>query len=170
MASRGLILERSSLVSIYFACTLYSLKKRSLLVTYCFTSVSCSPCLTFAACGCVRFLIIWVPCPSHRGLEAGEMVQPSAGPADSGGDAATSYQRANPTTPPTDRLLLWVISWVNRSPRLICLQQSGSPGGHPEGPSLKSGKSSIGGCLPEAGPWWWIQGHPSGRFLCIWCG
>ena len=27
------------------------------------------------------------------------MVQPSAGPADPGGDAAVSYQRANPTTP-----------------------------------------------------------------------
>ena len=28
------------------------------------------------------------------------MVQPSAGPADPGGDAAASYQRTNPTTPP----------------------------------------------------------------------
>ena len=40
------------------------------------------------------------------------MVQPSTGPADLGGDAAASYQRANPTTPSTDCLPLWAISWV----------------------------------------------------------
>ena len=79
------------------------------------------------------------------------MVQPSTGPADPGGDAAVSYQRANPTTPSTDRLLLWAISWVNRPPRLICLWQSGLPRGRPEGPSLEGGKSSIGGRLPEVG-------------------
>ena len=44
------------------------------------------------------------------------MVQPSTGPADPGGDAAVSYQRANPTTPSTDHLLLWAISWVNYPP------------------------------------------------------
>ena len=115
-------------------------------------------------CGSRSF---WVSCPSHRGLETCEMVQPSTGPADPGGDAAASYQRANPTTPSTDRLLLWAVSWVNHTLRPICLWQSGSPGGCPEGPLLESGKSSIGGRLPEAGPWWWIQGHPSGRFVCI---
>ena len=49
------------------------------------------------------------------------MVQPLTGPADPGGDAPASYQRANPTAPSTDRLLLWAISWVNRPPRPICL-------------------------------------------------
>ena len=63
----------------------------------------------------------WVSCPSHRGLETREMVQPLTGPADPGGDAAVSYQRANPTTPSTDRLLLRAISWVNHTPRPICL-------------------------------------------------
>ena len=113
-------------------------------------------------CGSGSF---WVSCPSHRGLETCEMVQPSTGPADPRGDAAVSDQRANPTTPSTDRLLLWAISWVNRTPRPICLKQSVSPGGRPEGPSLTSRKSSIGSCRPEAGPWWLIQGHPSGRFV-----
>ena len=68
-------------------------------------------------CGSQSF---WVSCHSHRGLETCEMVQPSTGPADPGGDAAVSNQRANPTTPSTDRLLLWAISWVNRTPRPIC--------------------------------------------------
>ena len=118
-------------------------------------------------CGSQSF---WISCPSHRGLEACEMVQPSTGPADPGGDAAASHQRANPTTPSTDRLLLWAVSWTNCTPRLICLYQSGSPVGHPKGPSLEGRKSSIGSCLPEAGLWWWIQGHPSGRFIWIWQG
>ena len=43
------------------------------------------------------------------------MVLPLTGPAGPGGDAAASYQQANPTTPSTDRLLLWAISWVNRT-------------------------------------------------------
>ena len=64
-------------------------------------------------CGSRSF---WVSCPFHRGLETHEMVQPSTGPADPGGDAAVSYQWANPTTPSTDRLLLWAISWVNHPP------------------------------------------------------
>ena len=33
----------------------------------------------------------WVSCPSHRGLETREMVQPLTGPADLGEDAAVSY-------------------------------------------------------------------------------
>ena len=44
------------------------------------------------------------------------MVQPSTGPADPGGDAAASYQWANPTTPSTDRLLLRAVCWVNCTP------------------------------------------------------
>ena len=98
------------------------------------------------------------------------MVQPLTGPADPGGDAAASHQRANPTTLTTIRLLLWGFSWGNRQPRRIGLQQSYSPRGRPEGPSLESGKSSTGGCLPEARPWWWIQGHPPGRFIHVWWG
>ena len=65
-------------------------------------------------CGSRSF---WVSCPSHRRLETREMVQPSTGPADPGGDAAVSYQQANPTTPSTDCLLLWAISWVNHPPK-----------------------------------------------------
>ena len=45
----------------------------------------------------------WVSCPYDRRLETREMVQPSTGPAGPGGDAAASYQRANPTTLSTDR-------------------------------------------------------------------
>ena len=48
----------------------------------------------------------WISCPSHRGLETREMVQPSTGPADPRGDAAVSDQRAYPTTPSTDHPLL----------------------------------------------------------------
>ena len=128
------------------------------------------PTLLLQSVGVCSFRSFWVSCPSNRGLETREMVQPSIGPADPGGDAAASHQRANPATSPTDRLLPWAICWVNCSPRPICLQQPCSPGGHPEGPLLESGKSSTGGRLPEVGPWWWIQGHPSGRFVCVWRG
>ena len=128
------------------------------------------PALLLQSAGVCGFRSFWVSRPSNRGLETREMVQPSIGPADPGGDAAASHQRANPATSPTDCLLLWAVCRVNRSPRPICLQQSCSPRGHPEGPLLKSGKSSTGGLLPEVGPWWWIQGHPSGRFVCIWRG
>ena len=126
------------------------------------------PTLLLQSGGVCSFRSFWVSHPSNRGLETREMVQPSIGPADPGGDAAASHQRANPATSPTDRLLLWAVCRVNHSPRPICLQQSCSPGGRPEGPSLESRKSSTGGRLPEAGPWWWIQGHPSGRFVCVW--
>ena len=71
--------------------------------------------------GVCGFRSFWVSRPSNRGLETHEMVQPSTGPADSGGDAAASYQRVNPTTPSTDCLLLWTLCRVNRSPRPICL-------------------------------------------------
>ena len=64
---------------------------------------------------------LWVSHPSNRGLETHEMVQPLTGPADPGGDAAASYQQANPTTPSTDSLLLWAVCWVNRFLRPICL-------------------------------------------------
>ena len=100
------------------------------------------------------FRSFWVSRPSNRGLETREVVPPSTGPADPRGDAAVSHQRANPATPTTAHLLLWGFSWDNRQPRPIGLQQSYSPRGRPEGPSLKSGKSSTGGRLPEAGPWW----------------
>ena len=56
-------------------------------------------------CGSRSF---WISCPSHRGLETCEMVQPSTGPADPGGDAAVSHQQANPlyrSPPPLGRRL-----------------------------------------------------------------
>ena len=82
------------------------------------------------------------------------MVQPTIGPADPRGDAAASHQWANPATSPTDRLLPRAVCRDNRSPGPICLQQPCSPGGRPKGSSLESGKSSTGGRLTEAGPWW----------------
>ena len=128
------------------------------------------PALLLQFAGVCGFRSFWVSCPSNRGLETREMVQPLTGPADPGGDAAARNQQANPATPSTDRLLLWAVCRVNCWPGPICLQQSYSPRGRPEGPSLESGKSSTGGRLPEAGPWWWIQGHPSGRFVYMWQG
>ena len=56
---------------------------------------------------------------------------------------------------------------IDRYPRPICLRQPCSPGGRSKGPSFESGKSSTGGRLTEAGPGWWIQGHPSGRLICV---
>ena len=120
--------------------------------------------------GVCGFRSFWVSCPSNRGLEMREMVQPSTGPADPGGVAAASHQWANPSTTTTACLLLWGFSWGNSHPRPIGPQQSYSPSSRPEGPSLESGKSSTGGHLPEVGPWWWIQGHPSGRFVHVWQG
>ena len=128
------------------------------------------PALLLQSAGVCGFRSFWVSRPSDRGLETREMVQPTIGPADPGGDAAVSHQWANPATSPTDRPLPRTICRVNRSPRPVCLQQPCSPGGRPKGPLLESGKSSTGGRLTEAGPWWWIQGHPSGRFICVWRG
>ena len=65
------------------------------------------PALLFQSAGMCGFRSFWVCRPSNRGLETREMVQPSIGPADPGGDAAASHQWANPATSPTDRLLLW---------------------------------------------------------------
>ena len=128
------------------------------------------PALLLQSAGVCGFRSFRVSCPSNRGLETREMVQPSISPADPGGDAAVSHQWANPATSPADCLLPCAICQVNHSPRPICLQQPCSPGGCPKGPLLESGKSSTGGHLTEAGPWWWIQGHPSGRFICVWQG
>ena len=171
MASHGFVLEASSLVSIYISLVLSIHSKKSHFMLP--TDVSRShvyPSLLLQSAGVCGFRPFWVSCPSNRGLETREMVQPTIGPADPGGDAAVSHQRANPTTSPTDRLLPRAICQDNCSSGPICLQQPCSPGGHPKGPSLESGQSSTGGRLTEAGPWWWIQGHPSGRFICVWQG
>ena len=125
------------------------------------------PAFTFVVCGCVRFSIILGIPPSNRGLETREVVQSSIGPADPGGDAAASHQRANPATSPTDHLLPRAVCRVDRYPRPICLRQPCSPGGRSKGPSFESGKNSTGGRLTEAGPGWRIQGHPSGRLICV---
>ena len=128
------------------------------------------PALLLQFAGVCSFRSFWVSRPSNRGLETCEMVQPLTGPADPGGDAAARHQRANPATLSTDCLLLWAVCRVNRQSRPICLQQSYLPRGCLKGPSLESRKSSTGGHLPEAGLWWWVQGHPSGRFVYVWQG
>ena len=128
------------------------------------------PALPLQSAGVCGFRLFWVSRPSNRGLETREMVQSSIGPADPGGDAAASHQQANPVTSPTDRLLPRAVCRVDRSPRPICLRQPCLPGGHSKGPSLESGKSPTGGRLTEAGPGWWIQGHPSRRLICVWRG
>ena len=72
------------------------------------------PALLLQSAGLCHFRSFLVSRPSNRGLETHEIVQPSIGPADPGGDAAVSHQLANPTTSSTDRLLLWAVCWVNR--------------------------------------------------------
>ena len=95
------------------------------------------------------------------------MVQSSVCPADPGGDAAVNHQRANPTTSPSGHLCPRAFCQIDRYPRPICLRQPWTPGGRSKGPSFESGKSSTGGRLAEAGPGWWIQGHLSGRLICV---
>ena len=125
------------------------------------------PLLLLQSAGVCGFRSFWVSHPSNRGLETREVVQSSIGPADPGGDAAASHQWANPATSPTDCLLPRAVCWVDHYPRPICLRQPCSPGGSSKGPSFKSRKSSTGGRLTEVGPGWWIQGHPSGRLICV---
>ena len=110
-----------------------------------------TPLLLLQSAGVCSFRSFWVSCPSNRGLETREMVQSSISPADPGGDAAASHQRANPVTSPTDCLLPRAVCRVDCYPRPICLWQPCSPGGRSKGPSFESGKSSTGGCLTEAG-------------------
>ena len=125
------------------------------------------PLLLLQSAGVCGFRSFWVSRPSNRGLETREVVQSSVCPADPGGNAAANHQRANPATSPTDRLHPRAVCRIDRYPRPICLRQPCSPRGPSKGPSFESGKSSTGGHLTEAGPGWWIQGHPSGRFICV---
>ena len=125
------------------------------------------PLLLLQSAGVCGFRSFWVSRPSNRGLETREVVQSLIGPADPGGDAAASHQRANPATSPTDHLLPRAVRRADRYPRPICLRQPCPPGGRSKGPSFKSGKSSTDGRLTETGPGWWIQGHPSGRLICV---
>ena len=55
--------------------------------------------LLFQSAGVWSSRSFWVSCPSHRGLETHEIVQPSTGPADPGGDAAASNQWLTPLPP-----------------------------------------------------------------------
>ena len=71
------------------------------------------------------------------------MVQPSTGPADPGGDAAASYQQANPTTPSTDRLLLWAVCWVNRSPGPSASSSQARLEAAQKAPHSKAGKAQL---------------------------
>ena len=71
------------------------------------------------------------------------MVQPSTGPADLGGDAAVSYQRANPTTSSTDRLLLWAISWVNCPPGPSASNSQAHPEVAQKAPRSRAGKAQL---------------------------
>ena len=164
MASHGLIFETSSLVSIFsFVFSIYSKESHFMSPP----GPMFTPLLLLQSAGVCGVRSFWVSRPSNRGLETREMVQSSVCPADPGGDAAASHQWANPATSPTDRLLPRAVCRVDRYPRPICLRQPCSPGGRSKGPSFESGKSSTGGRLTEAGPGWWIQGHPSGRLICV---
>ena len=125
------------------------------------------PLLLLQSAGVCGVRSFWVSRPSNRGLETCEVVQSSVRPADPGGDAAANHQRANPATSPTGRLRHRAVCQIDRYPRPICLRQPCSPGGRSKGPSFESGKSSTGGHLTEAGLGWWIQGHPSGRLICV---
>ena len=125
------------------------------------------PLLLLQSAGVCGFRSFWVSRPSNRGLETCEVVQSSIGPADPGGDAAASHQQANPATSPTDCLLPRAVRRADCYPRPICLRQPCSPRGRSKGPSFESGKSSTDGRLTETGPGWWIQGHPSGRLICV---
>ena len=71
------------------------------------------------------------------------MVQPSTGPADPGGDAAASYQWANPTTPSTDRLLLWAISWVNCPPGPSASSSQACPEVAQKAPRSRAGTAQL---------------------------
>ena len=125
------------------------------------------PLLLLQSAGVCGVRSFWVSCPSNRGLATREVVQSSVRPADPGGDAAANHQRANPATSPTDRLCHRAVCQIDRYPWPICLRQPCSPRGHSKGPSFESGKSSTGSHLTEAGPGWWIQGHLSGRLICV---
>ena len=125
------------------------------------------PLLLLQSAGVCGFQSFWVSRPSNRGLETREVVQSSVCPADPGGDAAANHQLANPATSPTDRLCPRAVCRIDRYPRPICLRQPCSPRGRSKGPLFESRKSSTGGRLTEAGPGWWIQGHPSGRLICV---
>ena len=81
-----------------------------------------TPLLLLQSAGVCSFRSFWVSRPSNRGLETREVVQSSIGPADPGGDAAASHQRANPATSPTDRLL-------PRAVRQAASQKRGRGGG-----------------------------------------
>ena len=71
------------------------------------------------------------------------MVQPLTGPADPGGDATASYQWANPTTPSTDHLLLWAISWVKRTPRPSVSSSQACPEVTQKAPHSRAGKAQL---------------------------
>ena len=166
MASHGFILEAPSLVSIYFARTLHSLKRRSLschlLVYQCLMFTTLYFCSLQVCAVLDHFGYPAPPIGDWRHVkwynlrlvqqtleEMQQRVTSGLTPLPPLQIASSSEPSAGLTTPP--------------GPSASSSQ--GSPGGHPEGPLLTSGKSSIGGCCPEVGPWWWIQGHPSGRFV-----
>ena len=123
--------------------------------------------LLLQSAGVCGFRSLWVSRPSNRGLETREVVQSPVCPADPGRDAAADHQRANPATSPTDRLRPRAACRIDCYSRPICLRQPRSPGGRSKGPSFESRKSSTGGRHTETGPGWWIQGHPSGRLICV---
>ena len=168
MASHGFIFEASSLVSIFsLGFSIHSKVSHFMLPTDVSGSHVFIPLLLLQSAGVCRVRSFWVSCPSNRGLETREVVQSSVHPADPGGNAAVNHQRANPTTSPTDRLRPRAVCRIDRYPRPVCLRQPCSPRGHSKGPSFESRKSSTGGRLTEAGLGWWIQGHLTGRLICV---
>ena len=97
------------------------------------------------------------------------MVQPSTGPADPGGDAAVSYQWANPTTPSTDCLLLWAISWVNHPPGPSASSSQARQEVAQKAPCSRAGKAQLAATSQKRGrdgdpraSVWKIHLHPAG--------
>ena len=109
------------------------------------------PALLLQSASVCGFRSFWVSRPSNRGLETHEMVQSSIGPADPGGDAAASHQRANPAASPTDRLLPGAVCRVKASP----VPSASSSHAHPEvtqkAPRLKAGKAQLAATSQKRG-------------------
>ena len=109
------------------------------------------PALLLQSAGVCSFRSFWVSRPSNRGLETREMVQSLIGPADPGGDAAASHQRANPVTSPTDRLLPRAVCRVDCSPRPTASGSHARPEVAQKAPHSKAGKVQLAATSQKRG-------------------